>query len=449
MRSFIYKPGTFSILKCAAVAVLISCCLFLIDKSKAEAIKGVLMSVNDESGNVIEYETSHGKLKANMLLENENQRISMSGSTMKIVHGFYFMSADNAMPVGKELQVYSGATVNVPLNITLIQDKRNGNWLATDGRIFINNDTLCLLEGHEIQVIDGRDDPIYIAGQSFSDATVVIKNGKPVAKNLTRQMFPYIAIVMTIGIGMVLFNLIKSRGKSKHQVEKKEKTDRKTSAPRISETVDANKKPAHLLEYLDSAGGTDELYEMLRSRPASEIEEICRTYPIEDLRIDWDSIQKDFLNNRRFELITLLAQILVQYRDIIKEGPERKLPDALPSEQLTEILMSRLISFIKKQKNIEIAQGLRIRLYDFAMALIQANRNSDALHCLLASKPSIKEGHDFWICACRHNIAMTTKNPDDISAAVKAVEDIVNGKVSVPERYVEGARNMLANLQKL
>ena len=216
-----------------------------------------------------------------------------------------------------------------------------------------------------------------------------------------------------------------------------------------SKTINSTKKPGYWFEYLDGAGGTDELYEMLRSRPQADIEEICKTYPIEALRLDWNSIQKDFRNNKRFELITFLAQILVQYRGIVKESPERRLPDSLPSEQLTETLMSRLISFIRNQKDTEIAHGLRIRLYDFAISLMEAGRNSDALQCLLASKPSIKEDHDFWICACRHNIAMISHNFDDIADAVKAVEEIVNGKVKVPERYVEGARNMLNNLQKL
>ena len=71
--------------------------------------------------------------------------------------------------------------------------------------------------------------------------------------------------------------------------------------------------PSSLLEYLDKAEGTDELYEMLRTRPASDIEEVCRTFPIETLHLDWDSIQRDFRINKMFELITVLAQILVRY----------------------------------------------------------------------------------------------------------------------------------------
>jgi len=104
--------------------------------------------------------------------------------------------------------------------------------------------------------------------------------------------------------------------------------------------------------------------------------------------------------------------------------------------------------FISNQKGIDIAHGLRIWLYDFAMALMQAGRNRDALTCLLVSRPSIKEDHDFWICACLYNIAQTTKNLDDISAAIDVAEQIVSGKVKVTEKYAQGARQLLSKLKK-
>jgi ActR/RegA family two-component response regulator len=72
-----------------------------------------------------------------------------------------------------------------------------------------------------------------------------------------------------------------------------------------------------LLEYLDKSEETDKLYEMLRSRNVSEIEELCKTFPIETLRLDWDSIQRDFRNSKRFELVTFFAQILVRYDTIL------------------------------------------------------------------------------------------------------------------------------------
>jgi len=203
-----------------------------------------------------------------------------------------------------------------------------------------------------------------------------------------------------------------------------------------------------LLEYLDKSEETDKLYEMLRSRNVSEIEELCKTFPIETLRLDWDSVQRDFRNSKRFELITFFAQTLVRYDTILQQNPELRLPESLPAKQLAETLMSRLIPFISSQQGIDIAHGLRIRLYDFAMALMQTGRNRDALTCLLVARPSIKEDHDFWICACLYNIAQTTKNPDDIAAAIDAAEQIVSGKVKVPEKYAQGARQLLNKLKE-
>jgi len=109
--------------------------------------------------------------------------------------------------------------------------------------------------------------------------------------------------------------------------------------------------------------------------------------------------------------------------------------------------MSRLTPFISSQQGVEIAHVLRIRLYDFAMALMRAGRNSDALACLLVSKPSLKEDHDFWIFACRYNIAQATRDPGDISAAIDAGEQIVSGKVKVPGKYVGGVRQFLSKLK--
>lgn len=203
-----------------------------------------------------------------------------------------------------------------------------------------------------------------------------------------------------------------------------------------------------LLEFMDRSKGTDELYEMLRSRSPAEIEQLCRTFPVESLRLDWGSIQSDFRNNQRFELITVLAQILVRYEDHRKNNPEHRLPATLHGEKLGEVLMGRLMPFIASQQKIEIAHSLRIRLYDFAIALMQAGRNRDALTCFVASRPSMKEDHEFWICACRFNIAQTSKNGDEIKAAIENAEQILSGKIKVPEKYVQGARQMLSTLKQ-
>lgn len=146
-------------------------------------------------------------------------------------------------------------------------------------------------------------------------------------------------------------------------------------------------------------------------------------------------------------LITVLAQILVRYNEILETNPELRLSSALPAKRLSEILMGRLIPFISSQQNVEVAHDLRIRLYDFAMALMQAGRDRDALACLLASRPSIKEDHEFWICACLFNVAQTSKNPEDVKAAAEHAEQIVSGTIKVPDKYVQGVKQMLSQLK--
>ena len=102
--------------------------------------------------------------------------------------------------------------------------------------------------------------------------------------------------------------------------------------------------------------------------------------------------------------------------------------------------------FISSQK-VEIADTLKIRLYDFAMSLIHACRDRDALACLLVSKTPLKEDCEFWICACRFNIARSTKDTQDIKSAIDIAQQIVSGKIKVPQRYIEGAGQMLRKLQ--
>jgi hypothetical protein len=230
------------------------------------------------------------------------------------------------------------------------------------------------------------------------------------------------------------------------------KGTKREAAPQAAASVQAEpdkSEPSGLLKQIDTFEGTDELYEMLRTRPAAEIEVLCRTLPIESMKLDWDSIQSDFRHNKRFEIITVLAQTLVRYDEILDKNPELRLPKSLPAKQMGEILMARLMPFISSQQNVDVAQGLRIRLYDFAMALLQAGRERDALACLLASQPSMKDDHDFWIFACRYNIATETKNEEDIDTAIRAAEDILSGRVKVPARYVQGAQQFLSKLKAL
>ena len=219
------------------------------------------------------------------------------------------------------------------------------------------------------------------------------------------------------------------------------------SSPPSSASSQSRPARANWLELLDNSETAADLYAMLRTRSVADLEEICAQFPIAQLRLDWPSIQADFRNNKRCEIITVFAQILVRYNEIRSESPELLLPDSLPAPHLADVLMSRLMPFIRNQSGVDIAHGLRMRLYDFAMALMQAGRDSDALDCLLVSYPSTRTDHAFWICACRSNIALETKTLSDVSAALAAAKDLLDGKASIPQQYLQGVKDLYARLQ--
>lgn len=230
----------------------------------------------------------------------------------------------------------------------------------------------------------------------------------------------------------------------------------------------AGPRSSDLLDYLERSKGTDELYEILRTRSAAEIEDACRRFPIESMRLNWGSTGADtragdmrailsevlseegMRDIKRFELITVLAQVCVRYEEILTQSPQLRLPRSLPAKHLAEILMSRLMPFIRAQQGIEVTHTLRIRLYDFAMALMQAGgHDRDALDCLLVSRPSLREDHDFWIAACRFNVAQATKSREDVLAAIETAEAITSGRVKVPSKYIQGATGMLEKLRQM
>jgi hypothetical protein len=235
-----------------------------------------------------------------------------------------------------------------------------------------------------------------------------------------------------------------------------------------SPSTAAGHESSGVLDSLERCKGTDELYEMLRTRSAAEVEDACRRFPIESIRLNWGSagadartgdteaILSEILSEqgmrdiKRFELITVLAQTCVRYEEILTQSPELRLPRSLPARQLAEILMSRLMPFIRAQQGVEVTHTLRIRLYDFAMALMLAGgHDRDALDCLLVSRPSLREDHDFWIAACRYNVAQVTKTREDVLAAIETAEAITSGRVKVPGKYIQGATGMLEKLRQM
>jgi hypothetical protein len=124
---------------------------------------------------------------------------------------------------------------------------------------------------------------------------------------------------------------------------------------RIISSSGEARRSSDLVHYLDRSKGTDELYEMLRTRSAAEIEDVCRRFPIENIRLNWGSagtdaragdtraILSEVLSEegkrdiKRFELITVLAQVFVRYDEILKQSPQLRLPESLPAKNLTQL----------------------------------------------------------------------------------------------------------------
>ncbi len=211
----------------------------------------------------------------------------------------------------------------------------------------------------------------------------------------------------------------------------------------------ANRSKKNILDVLETAEGETALYEIIKTRSASEVESFLATFPFDELRLDSASVQSDFPHHKRFELITWFAEILVQYETIRTQRREKKLPSSFPAKRLGEVLLPRLMAFLRRQHEVDITHSLRIRLYELAMEFMRAERDAEALECLLVSRPSIKEDHDAWILGCRYNIAMTTKRKVDLTAAITDAENIISGKVNVPEAFKTGARQMLERLRSV
>ena len=181
----------------------------------------------------------------------------------------------------------------------------------------------------------------------------------------------------------------------------KNRTPKELGAQAITSSELANACGGDLLIEVDSFSGLQDLGKFLKRHSEKEILSFIDTFPFDKLRIDFESISKDFRNSRRFEMILFLARILLKWDDYISDPEWRNLlPASLNASSAYDKLRSRLITFLKAQNGKEIAMHIRTQLYEFAMDLIRTEKNRDALLCLEVSRPSLKEDHDFWRCVC-------------------------------------------------
>ena len=116
-----------------------------------------------------EYETDIGVLKGGFLLQNGNQM-----RNGKMAFGAAYMDSEHAISINKNMNVMQ-TNQKLDVEVTLLQDKKNGKWLATKGWIGIKDGEYFLLDNTRVKVIGGDKNPILINGKSFTNTELIAK----------------------------------------------------------------------------------------------------------------------------------------------------------------------------------------------------------------------------------------------------------------------------------
>lgn len=195
-----------------------------------------------------------------------------------------------------------------------------------------------------------------------------------------------------------------------------------------------------LLTEFDGLKEVQDLGSFLKRHSEQELASFIEAFPFSELKLDYASVERDFRNCQRMEMMLHLASILLRWRDYSSDPRwQGLLPRSLNTPSLYSKLSSRLLSFLEGQRGTDIAMVLRTRLYDFAMDLIREDKNQEAMICLEISRPSPREDHDFWLCACYHNIGKLEKDADVISRGLRLAEEIM-GSDSTPAAVIQKMR---------
>lgn len=207
-----------------------------------------------------------------------------------------------------------------------------------------------------------------------------------------------------------------------------------------------------LLDEFDRITQVHEIGTFLNNHSQQELMAFAEAFPFSKLRLDYTSVEKDFRNCRRFESILHIASMLLRW-DVYNSDPRWQglLPKALDASTLYEKLHTPLFAFIKQQEGCDIAMVLRMHLYDFAMDLIRQDKNRDAMLCLEISRQSPREDHDFWLCACYHNVGKLEGDLEIIDRGIKLAKEIINENAAIPDtvRKKFQQTNLLENLTKM
>ena len=200
-------------------------------------------------------------------------------------------------------------------------------------------------------------------------------------------------------------------------------------------------KTRSLLSEFNSLNQIRDIAGFLKRHSEEDLGAFIETFLFSDLKIDYASVEKDFQNCRRMELVLHLASILLRWKDYSSDPRwEGLLPQSLNALSLYTNLSSRFFPFIESLRETDIAMVLRTKLYDFAMNLIREDKNREAMLCLEISRPSPREDHDFWLCACYYNIGKLEKDMDIIARGVELAEKVMRSESKTPTAVLQKMR---------
>ena len=204
--------------------------------------------------------------------------------------------------------------------------------------------------------------------------------------------------------------------------------DTRATSQESAEGEKVSSQAQGLMSEFDRLNQLQDLGRFLKGRSEKALESFIQEFPFSNVNLDYASVERDFRNCRRTEMVLYLSRVLLRWKDYVSNPMwQGLLPRNLNAEHLYDVLSSRLFSFLEAQRGTDIAMVLRTALYDFAMDLVREDKNREAMVCLEISRPSPKEDHDFWLCACYHNIGKLEKDEDVIRRGLKLAEEMMAG----------------------
>lgn len=201
-------------------------------------------------------------------------------------------------------------------------------------------------------------------------------------------------------------------------------------------------------EFTQCRGNTD-LWSWLAKFSTDEIENFCASFSFNSINLSQKKLLTDDKLDPRFQLVCFLVNILLVYDKLLSEKPELKLPPSLPASQIADILITKILTFMRTQNTGEMAIIYKKALVGLASELMRAGKDHEALELYLLSYPSPDESHYLGILGCRFNIATTTKTNQDIDAAIESVNKVLNREIKVPPHGISLANNLLVKLREL